>query len=189
MQGIGEVKDLFRSLRWLGCGLVVFAALCSGSAQAQLADEYEVKAAFLFNFGEFIEWPMESASAAAPFRICVLGEDPFRENLRSSAGKRRIKGRDVEVLRPAASSEARGCQIVFISGSERRALRDILDSLRGSSVLTVGDMGGFAQSGGMIQLTVEEGRVRFEVNAEAAERAGLRISSRLLGLARIVRSG
>ena len=170
----------------------VFAAATFGilSVDGQVPDEYLVKAAFLFNFGRFVEWPQENGSAnSTVFRICVLGEDPFRDDLKRSTQNRLMKGREIAVLLVNRAEEARGCQILFVSASERRTVRDVLDTLKGFSVLTVADMDGFAEAGGMIHFTLEDGRVRFEVNVTAAEHAGLRISSHLLNLARIARSG
>ena len=166
------------------------AALPRGDLHAQLSDEYAVKWAFVYNFGKFVEWPSETdGSGSESFRICVLGEDPFRDERRRGTDGRMIKGAAVSVLHLREAQEARGCQILFVSTSERRALPEILDAVRDASILTVSDMENFAESGGMIRLTVEQGKVGFEINSEAAERARLRISSRLLGLARIVRSG
>jgi hypothetical protein len=119
----------------------------------------------------------------------VLGENPFRDALRGSAPDRLVKGRRVALVPIQRPGEARSCEIVFISASERRALREILDAVKDFNTLTVGDMEGFAESGGMISLMLEDGHVQLEINAAAAERVHLRISSRLLNLARIVPSG
>jgi hypothetical protein len=175
-----------------GGALAVLLSFAAGVfyVRAQTAEEYEVKAAFLFNFGRFVEWPsLNGAASSAPFRICVLGEDPFREHLDRSVKGRQIKGRDVAVERIARADGAGPCQVVFISVSERRALHAILDGMKGFSTLTVSDIESFAEAGGMIHLTLEHGQVRFEINTAAAERAGLKVSSRLLNLARTVRSG
>jgi hypothetical protein len=167
--------------------LLLLAALFAvpGSARAQVAEEYELKAAFLYNFAKFVDWP----PAAFPdpngsFRICVLGKDPFGASLQAAVGGEEIAGHKLAVAdilsRPA------GCQILFISRSERDQTAQILAAVRDSPVLTVGDAPGFLEQGGIINFLLEGTKVRFEINNEAAVRARLTISSKLLQLARRV---
>ncbi len=169
------------------------ALLLGGShiqaAQGQSLDEYQVKAAFLFNFAKFVEWPAQTfRSPTDPINICILGQDPFGDALEHA-----VKGKTVETrvfLVPFRISEvhqASGCQILFISSTERKRVRAILAELKAPGVLTVGETEGFAVQGGMINFKLEDGRVRLEVNVEATERGQLRISSKLLNLAQIVR--
>lgn len=160
----------------------------AGYARAQsAATEYEIKAAFLYNFARFVEWPQQSfTSAAAPFQICVLGQDPFGQSLRQIARDKQVNGHPFEIKNVTDTGEARACQILFISLSEKKRLREILLGLRGASVLTVGESKDFAEQGGMINFVLESERVHFEVNLRAAEQAGLKISSKLLSLARNV---
>jgi hypothetical protein len=166
-------------------GVVLFS-LTVGT-QAQSASEYQVKAAFLFNFAKFVEWPPDSfTDAAAPFEICVLGQDPFGEELRILTNQKTINGRKLEVKHVDDLQYARNCHILFIASSEKTSMKTILEGLRGASVLTVGDRKDFVGQGGMINFVLENDRVKFEVSPVAAERAGLKISSRLLSVAKLV---
>lgn len=145
--------------------------------------EYDVKAAFLYNFGKFIQWPADSfASTNAPFVIGVYGESPFGNDLADVVHGRVINGHPV-VTRQLSSSELKNCQILFICRSEQKNIAEILGKLAGSDVLTVTDDLDPFQSGVMINFTVDNDRIRFEINNTAAEKAGLKISSKLLILA------
>lgn len=149
--------------------------------------EYQAKAAFLYNFTKFVEWPPQVfATPAAPLQICVLGDDPFGASLDALA-ERSTQGRALVIRRVATPGQGAACQILFIAASEEARLPQLLAALAARPVLTVADVPGFAEAGGMINLSVDESRVRMEINVEAAQRAGLRISSQVLRLARIVR--
>jgi hypothetical protein len=149
--------------------------------------EYQVKAAYLFNFLKFVEWPEESfADPLAPLVIGVVGEDPFGSALPQVVTGKTVQGRDLVIRIYHAGEDLRGAHILFISASERKRLPTILSSLRGSSVLTVADTSGFLDSGGMIQFLNENGRVRFAINVDATGRARLKMSSKLLTLAKVV---
>jgi hypothetical protein len=146
-----------------------------------------VKAAFLFNFAKFIEWPASSfATPQSPFAICVLGQDPFGNILDATLLGKAIGDRPLAVRRLKDKSEAASCQIIFVSTSERPHLADIVGALRGANVLLVGETNGFAASGGTIEFTFEDNHVRFAINTDAAARCGLKFSSKLLALAKIV---
>ena len=151
-------------------------------AQAQAASEYDVKAAFLYNFTKFVEWPPSAFSSDGSMWLCVLGEDPFSKSLDLIASEG-VGGRKLQVLRTPKLAEPGVCQILFISRSERDRMPEILKELRTSPVLTVADTDGFLDHGGIINFKLEGSKVRFEINQEAAERAGLKISSKLLQLA------
>jgi hypothetical protein len=153
-------------------------------ADSPQAGEYQVKAAFILNFAGFIDWP-DTAHENGAFIIGVLGRDPFENSIDSLRGKT-AKGRKVIIRRYDDPEEIRDADILFISASEKRALPHILKTLRNRPVLTVGDQPGFARSGVMINLVLVRKRVGFEVNTQAAQRAGLRISSQLLKLAKEV---
>lgn len=156
-------------------------------AQSQTAGEYEIKAAFLYNFAKFIDWPESSfADPGAPFAICVLGGDPFGRTLDDALQGRKVGRHPVTLARLQDAVQARRCQIVFVSSSESRRLPEIEDQLRGASVLLVGEFPGFAGAGGTLQFTIEDNRVRFLINTDAAQRAGLRLSSKLLSVATVV---
>lgn len=151
--------------------------------------EYQVKAAFLFNFGKFVEWPESSfLSDNAPFSICVLGDDPFGSALDNLRGKS-IGHRSVAVWRIKRPDAGLRCQILFVSASEESHLAQIFASLRGSNSLAVGQTSGFASAGGAIEFTLDDSHVHFTINPDAIKRAGLRASSQLLALAKIVHEG
>ena len=150
--------------------------------------EYEVKATYLYNFGRFVEWPAKAAQAEGDsFSICVLGQDPFGPALDSVLADATIGGRKVVAKRIPASQGAVNCRVLFISSSENTRLKQILTTLRGTSVLTVSELPQFSQRGGMVQFILEGNKVRFEVNLAAAEHAGLTLSSELLKVAVNVR--
>jgi hypothetical protein len=149
--------------------------------------EYPVKFAFLFNFAKFVEWPADSwNSPDAPLLICVVGHDPFSPDLEGELRTRKAWGHPVQVLKPTPAETLSACHMVFIPATEKDQAGRIVRSLTGSSALTVGESDGFAAMGGVMNLTVEKSEVHFEVNRLAADRAHLKISSKLLSLARIV---
>jgi hypothetical protein len=149
--------------------------------------EYQVKAAYLYNFGKFVEWPAKVTASDSSFNICVLGQDPFGSTFSRSIAGESIKGKNVLLKRIPRAQEASGCHILFISSSEEARLKEILAALDKTSVLTVSDMPEFTRRGGMIQFVTEANRVRFEVNLTSAERTGLTLSSQLLKVAMTVR--
>ena len=166
------------------CGLGVVA----GMARAEgLAAEYEVKAAFLFNFTKFVEWPPAAfADERSPLKICVLGENPFGKTLHALIGDE-VGGRRLSLTHLENLNNLETCHVLFVSRSERERLGQIVTAVRNAPVLTVGDTPGFIDQGGMINFVLEGSKVRFDINQEAAERAGLKISSRLLALAKHVK--
>ncbi len=158
------------------------------AARAQPAEEYRVKAAFLFNFAKFVEWPAHVfTSSTDPIRICVLGKNPFGSVLDDAVKDKIVAGRTFLVRQVSAGQPAVGCQILFISSSERKRLPAILGEIKADGVLTVGETDTFALDGGMINFRIESGKVRLQINVAAAEQSRLRISSKLLSLAEIVR--
>jgi hypothetical protein len=182
----------FRPTIWT---VVLLAALLSDTAipaplawsQEGEATGYKVKTAFLFNFAKFIEWPPTSfATPQSPFTICTLGQDPFGSILTDTLQGKTIGDRPLAVLRLKDKSETWRCQIVFVSSSESPHFADIVETVRGKNVLLVGEINGFAASGGTIEFTLEDGRVRFAINTDAVDRSGLKFSSKLLALAQLV---
>lgn len=168
---------------------LVLAAMHAAAALGQPAEpaEYEVKAAFLYNFARYVKWPDKPAGEPGnAFVIGIIGTDPFGKTLDQMMQGKSIQGRAIVVRRYLKADEATGCDMLFISASEKDNLAKIFAMLRDAPVLTVGDMPQFAQRGGMINLVVHEKRVQFEVNIAAAERAGLTPGSQLLRLAKIV---
>ena len=166
--------------------LAVLAGLLIHASGAEpTLEEYRVKGAFLLNFTHYVEWPAQALdSSGGAIEICVLGASPLTPALDSAARKVLAQNRPVTVRQITDTRQARECQIVFVSALERKHVHSLLEAVRGSSVLTVGESEGFLASGGLIEFRVEESRVRMEINAEAAKRAGLTISSRLLNLVR-----
>lgn len=148
-------------------------------ADDAVRDEYQVKAAFLFNFVKFVQWP----DADGALVIGVIGDSPIEAPLRLAVRGRNASGRTLEVRRLEADAELRGVHVVYISEAEARRTPDILRRADRLAVLTVGDSVPFLREGGMIRFFVEQNRVRFQINAGAADRAGLRINSQLLSLA------
>jgi hypothetical protein len=164
--------------------------LLAATAQAQSATEYQVKAAFLFNFARFVEWPPDAfPSPDSALQICVLGEDPFGRDFEQVIVDKTVNGHRIEIAHPDGTPQARACQILFIAASEKARLPSILQGLKGASVLIVGDTPGFAALGGAINFVLDDSRVRFEINLKAAELAHLKISARLLTVAKVVMNG
>jgi hypothetical protein len=175
------MKSGLRRLIPLAFALISFTA---GSAATEGASEYEVKAAFLFNFSKFVEWPGAAfAGASDPITICILGENPFGNLLKDAVRDKKVNGRQMAVQQAQSVSATAGCQIVFIASSEEGRLDEILSGLASHPVLTVSDTALVADRGAIIGLTLNEKRVRFEVNMAAARRAGLRLGSQLLKVA------
>ncbi len=161
-------------------------AATAAQLSAQDADEalaYEVKASMLFHFLSFVQWPEDRDNA--PFVVAVLGRDPFGPILERTFDGKSVQGREIEIRRFTELSELEPSHILLVSRSERPRMSDIAEAARDMGILTVGDMERFAETGGMIGFKIESGKVRFEINLDAAKQAGLEISSRLLRLATV----
>ena len=157
------------------------------SQQAENA-EYPVKLAFLYNFTKFVEWPADSYSdPGAPLLMCIVGHDPFNQELEGELRTRTVGDHPVQIRSLRPNDKLSICHIVFVPVTEKEQADRIVKGLKGSRTLTVGESEGFAVSGGIINLTVDGNKVHFEINRIAAERAGLKISSKLLSIARIVK--
>jgi hypothetical protein len=178
-------------LRPLLMTIAIVWGLLSGldaGGQAPKPTDYQVKAAYLYNFGRFVEWPAKGATPQnSSFTICVLGEDPFGQALDATLAGETIGNQKVTARRISSLQESADCQILFISSSEAKRLNKIMEALGNSAVLTVSDIPQFSQRRGMIQLLMEGNRIRFEVNLAATQRAGLTLSSELLKVATAVR--
>jgi hypothetical protein len=144
--------------------------------------EYRVKAAYLLNFTRYVEWPTFTAPDTT-LSICVLGADPFGRVLDATVAGRTAHGRTLRVRRVQTASEATGCQVVFVNQETWRRNPQGVKALSGAGSLTVGESEQFARSGGVIGFVILDGTVRFVINDDARDRAGLRISSRMLSLA------
>jgi hypothetical protein len=154
------------------------------AAGPSVAPEYQVKAAFLFQFSRFVQWPPDSfSSAEAPLVICVLGMNPFGSALEEIAAGELVQTHPLSVERHDRVEDVAGCHIVFVSGRDENATRQALEYLSERHVLTVSDGNDFTQRGGIIGLVTVEGKVRVQVNRSSADGAQLRISAKLLRLA------
>jgi hypothetical protein len=182
-----SILDRIFGSRWKLFLLRVALCFLAAVAQAQSATEYQVKAAFLFNFAKFVEWPADAfLNADAPLQICVLGPDPFGRDFEQVIEDKSVNGHRLEVIHPSGVLQAKSCQIVFVAATEKSQILQIFQGLKGASVLTVGDTPGFAKMGGIINFVIEDSRVRFEINLKAAELAHLKLSARLLTVAKLV---
>ena len=174
--------------------VIVFGLFFAGSAKSlpenEGSVEYPIKLAFLYNFTKFVEWPRDSfRSPAAPLVICIVGDDPFSPNSEGELRTRTAGGHPIEVRTLRPTDILNVCQVAFVPVTAEEQATSIVRGLKGSSTLTVGESVGFAALGGIINFTVEENKLHFEVNLLAADRAGLKISANMLALARIVHDG
>lgn len=169
--------------------LILFFVIPSNlPAQQPKASESEVKAAYLYNFGRFVQWPPgAAASKGNSFPICVFGQDPFGAVLDATLSGESIDGKAVVAKRVSKAQDALDCRVLYISASEDSRLKEILVTLDKAGVLTVSDIPQFSQRGGMIQFVVVANKIRFEVNLTTAQDAGLTLSSDLLKVAVAVR--
>ena len=172
-------------------GLCLLAAgvfAVSRPALAEPMSEYQVKAAFLYNFAKFVKWP-ESAlpESSTSFTVCVLGDHGSAPAIEETIGDKTLRDKRIIVKRVASAEAARSCQILFASGSDGSDPAKIAGALAGASVLTVGEVEHFAERGGIVNFKTEDNKVRFEINSDGAKRANLDVSSQLLKLAIIVR--
>ncbi len=167
---------------------LLIALLAVPVAGDEIVPEYQLKAEFMERFTRFIEWPATSAvnDGQTPFAICVAGDDPFGPFLRNLAASRRIKSKPIAVRLVSASSSFEGCHMLFIAASERDHAADVIRRAANRPILTVGDAGGLGKTGVMINFYEAADKVRFEINPRSAEKSGLRISSKLLKVARVV---
>ncbi|MGO8791577.1 MAG: YfiR family protein [Terriglobia bacterium] len=169
-------------------GAAVLAGIPGHPLSATGRSEYEVKAAYLYNFGRFVEWPPDVPSSQADeFTICVLGRDPFGLALDTTISGEKIEGKNVVARRISKAEEVENCRILFISASEDRQLKAILATAGRLGVLTVSDLPGFVKKGGMVEFVLANERVRFAINLGADQQARLNLSSDLLKVAAEVR--
>jgi hypothetical protein len=151
--------------------------------QAQRPSEYDVEAAYLYNFGKFVRWSPDASSNQKTFDICILGQDPFGNALDRVINGDQIEGRAIRERTLARASDAAGCAIVYIADSEEKTLRRTIAILGGKGQLLVSTLPHFLEQGGMIQFVIDEDRVRFAVNLDTVANSGLSVSSELLKVA------
>ncbi len=192
MKGAGKIAmaKVVRAtwLRGAALALLGLAGLWLACLGAGLPSEYEVKAAYLFNFAKFVDWPPEKLGQTnSPLVIGVVGENPFGKALETVIQKNQtVNGRPLVVRYLAPNENPRSCHILFVSRSEAPRLGPILKTAKGSAALTVSDLDQFLEQGGMIHFYLESDTVRFAVNLEAAAGAGLKLSPRLLKVAKVM---
>jgi len=191
----GDTRTVRGRLRTAGPAFTCLAICCllggaSPSAWAQSDDdaEYRVKLAFLYNFAQFIQWPPEAFSdPAAPLTICVAGQNPFQGESEQELRGRTVGGHPIAIKRLRLNDDPRTCHMIFVRASEKKPAEKLIAAVRGTSTLTVGETQGFAELGGDINLTLSQNKLRFEINLDAAQQTRLKISSKLLALAKVVR--
>jgi hypothetical protein len=163
---------------------LLLAPSVAPTATAAKVPEYDLKAAFLYNFVKFVEWPPGAfTDERTPVTICVFGDDPFGRSLDAVVQGERLGERPLVVQRPDGLDDLGACHVLFVSRSESSRFSEVIAQVRGEPVLTVGDAEGFLPAGGVINFVLAGTNVRFRINAKAAERSGLRLSSKLLRLA------
>jgi hypothetical protein len=172
--------------RWMLLSIALLLLLSwQAPAFGQAVSDDQVKAAYLYNFAKFVDWPAESfTSLKAPIRLCVLNDRAFQSQLEQIVSGKIITGRPVLAIPVQTGEESRDCQVLYINASQQP--RHIFDLLQGTSVLTVGETSGFLEQGGIITFVLQGDQVHFQVNHRAATQAGLHMSSRLLSVAKAV---
>jgi hypothetical protein len=162
--------------------------LSAVAGNAQMTGEYRLKALFIYNFAKFVEWPTSAfANPNEPIKLCIVGRDPFGADLDQAVIGKTISSRELLVKRIPKGAEPVGCQVLFLGAGEGRHARQMLAEFASAPVLTVGDSKNFPDGSLLISFCMEAGKVRFNINLDAAERAHLKISSKLLNLAKSVR--
>lgn len=186
-------RRLFGKLRLLlfCVSMLLFGARHTRSQPSSATpSEYQVKAAFIYNFTKFIEWPGGAFTGeSSPFVIGVVGKDPFGAELEKPLDGKTMNGRAFVIKRFKQVSDMQTCHILFVCGSEKDRLPKVMERVVKANTLVVGDMPQFVQRGGMVNFFVEDKRVRFEINPDSTERAGLKISAKMMSLAKVVKSG
>jgi len=168
---------------------VAFALSLSGQnlATQPVSQEYQIKAAFLYNFSRFVEWPKEAfQNAQSPLVIGIIGDDPFGSYLDDIVRGEKVASHPLVVRRFRRVDEIKTCHILFVSQSETNQMEQILANIKGRNILTVGDVEGFAQRGGVIRFVTESNKTRIRINVKAARTANLTISSKLLRVSEII---
>lgn len=187
-----QCVDLRRRLSVLGASILMLATTAfSGrplGAGPSTPLEYEVKAAFLFRFAQFVEWPADTFKGAGdPFTYCTIGDDPFRGALERTLNGKSIGQRALRVEHLSGWGKVGECQVLFVGGpGDKKHVADTMANAGSLPILTVGEADQFAENGGAIGFCTDDNKIRFEVNLDAAGKAGLKISAKLLVLAKTV---
>jgi hypothetical protein len=191
-QAAGRRPGSSRAPRRAAAACLLACAATTGSSRAQDAAPanfvYEIKASFVYTVAKFVDWPAEAfVDPGAPFVFVVLGDDPFEDSLVRTVTGKTVSGHPVQVIGVKDAKDIVQCHVLFVGRSESARVDEVIGRLQGASVLTVSDSERFAQTGGVLRLTLDENMVRFEINMDAAERAHLQISSKILKLGRVIR--
>jgi len=181
LSGGRRLRHVVQALSLIGL-MMMAPARFSGQDE----DEYAVKAVYIFNFSKFAEWP--EASGSSTFAICILGDNPFDNAIGKLTRGKYADGRSVEVRRIKEPVDAKACQIAFVSSAENVKAVTLIDAVRGMPVLTVGETEEFLRKGGIIALTMDGSLVNIVINAKAAQNANLKVSTKLLKIAKIYKS-
>jgi hypothetical protein len=167
--------------------LILASAATSFAADPETLTEYQIKAGFFFNFTRFVEWPEDAfATPTSPIVACIVGETPLTDLLTGVALGKVVNGRTVSITRLKPTDDFRGCNLLFVSEAAERRTAEILARLKKTNTLTVGETPGFPLAGGMINFSIQDNRVKLEMNLDAATRAGLKVNSKLIAVSRLV---
>ena len=167
--------------------LLLASAATSFAADSETLTEYQIKAGFFFNFTRFVEWPDDAfATPTSPIVVCIVGETPLTDLLTGVAVGKVVNGRAVSITRVKPADDLRVCNLLFISEAAERRTGEILPRLRNFHTLTVGETPGFSRAGGMINFSIQDNKVKLEMNLDAATRAGLKINSKLIAVSHLV---
>jgi hypothetical protein len=180
------VRSRTRARRFVAAALTA-VGLTGGSGAAQSLAAPELKAAFLFNFAQFMEWPAETVPAGSPLALCIVDDVAVADALEKTVNGRTVEGHSLTVKRLKTGSPLPPCHLLYTAGPDLKRSLEAIEAVKGVFVLTVSDAARFAETGGMVELFVESDRMRFAVNVDALHRARVRLSSRVLGLAKVVR--
>ena len=167
---------------------IILALLVAAPALSQNINEYQMKAAYLYNLAKFVDWPADAfKTPSTPITICVLGKSPILNTLNEAVNGETVDERKLIVRQAFNAQEASNCHILFVSSSDRKYSQSVLRDVKTSGLLTVGEINGFASQGGVVGFRVDVNKVRIEINLDAAEQQRLRISPKLLSLAQVVK--
>jgi hypothetical protein len=178
---------LRRSLLSCVAALILASPPAGAQPPALSAQQYQAKAAFLYNFAKFVDWPVPEGDPEAPIVIVILGGDPIGQALDQAVWGKKVNGRPLRVRRISLLRDVLPAHLVFVSAQERRRGPELIRAVEGAGVLTVGEADDFLEQGGAVRFIAEDNKARFVINLEAVRRSGLMVSSRLLSLARVER--
>lgn len=184
-----SVRRACRARRIGGAVLLTAIAIAFTGVPAatQLVSAAGLKAAYLLNFAQFVDWPADAVPAGAPLAVCIVNDGAVASALEQTIKGKTVEGHVLTVIRLAPGATMPMCHVVYLTGPDQKHSADVMGTLNGKLVLTVSDAPRFARTGGMVELFLEGGRMRIAVNVDALQRGKVRLSSRVLTLATIVR--